>query len=231
MGYVNARDDESLKVLAAELLPTLRAKREALNKLIHGNETAAIGVSKKTQTFWEMKRVASDGILSVLQDGDKPTYELDSEARQRREAFIKAVNVAWDGLRSVLLQVHQDVIGPYLLGEEILDSISSNPDLFSHTGDQLSIADIHLAAWLARVAKLSGATATDDGNTAIAKIEAHVGGDFELPKDFSIVEARRRAGLPPANVLPEDRQNRFAAFWDAIKERPSWKKVYAEGLH
>lgn len=95
----------------------------------------------------------------------------------------------------------------------------------------MSIVDLHLAAWLARVAKLSGATAEDDGNTATAKIENHIGHGFGLPKDVSIVEARRRAGLPPVNVQPHETQNRFAAFWDAVKERPSWKKVYGHGLH
>ena len=63
------------------------------------------------------------------------------------------------------------------------------------------------------------------------KIEAHVGNGFSLPKDFSVAEARRRAGLPALNVPPNERQSRFAAVWDAIKERPSWKKVYTEGLH
>lgn len=78
---------------------------------------------------------------------------------------------------------------------------------------------------------LCGADAQDSGNTVVQKLEAHVGGGFSLPKDFSVTEARRRAGLPPGNVSPTERQTRFAAFWDAMKERPSWKKVYADGLH
>lgn len=97
-------------------------------------------------------------------------------------------------------------------------------------GDQISLADLHLAAWLARIAKLAGANSSEDGSTITSKIEAHVDG-LQFPKDFSVTEARRRAGLPPGNVQGNDRQNRFAAFWDAMKERPSWKKVYADGLH
>lgn len=105
---------------------------------------------------------------------------------------------------------------------------------YSHpcvAGDQLSIADLHLAAWLARIAKLSGADASDDGTTVVRKIEVHVGDSFSLTKDFSVAEARRRAGLPATNVPPTERQARLAAFWDSVKERSSWKKVYADGLH
>jgi len=118
-------------------------------------------------------------------------------------------------------------------------------------GDQLSLADIHLAVWLARIAHLSGALPNDDGNSVIEKIEGLVGTKFV--KDISIVEARRRAGLGSAMKLPgtgaegkddvadpqtiqpstdkSSRQSRLAAFWETIKERPSWKKVYEAGLH
>lgn len=98
-------------------------------------------------------------------------------------------------------------------------------------GDQLSIADLHLAAWIARIAFLSGATQHDDGNTITAKIEAHVGGGFTLSKEFSVAEARRRAGIPANGAESTERQSKIAAFWDTVKERPSWKKVYGEGLH
>lgn len=102
----------------------------------------------------------------------------------------------------------------------------------SWVGDQVSVADLHFGAWLARVVFLVGGTASDDGNTITSKLEARVGGGFSLPKDFSVAEARRRAGLPAKeDEAGETRQSRFAAFWDAIKERPSWKKVYGEGLH
>ena len=94
-------------------------------------------------------------------------------------------------------------------------------DLASRTGDQLSLVDLHVAAWLARIAKLAGATASDDGNTVTKKLETHVGGGFKLPEDFNVAEARRRAGLPNGNATPTDRQSRVAAFWDAVKERPS----------
>lgn len=86
----------------------------------------------------------------------------------------------------------------------------------------MSLADLHLAAWVARLVKLSGGTPEDDGNTAIAKLDEHIGTGFALPKDFQ----------PPETQRKEDRpyQSKLAAFWDAMKERPSWKKVYGAGL-
>ena len=95
----------------------------------------------------------------------------------------------------------------------------------------MSLADLHLAAWLARLVSLAGGTLTDDGTSAIAKLEAHVGDGFALVKDFSVAEARRRAGLPVTDPESKERQNRLAAFWDAVRERPSFKKVYKDGLH
>lgn len=211
--FMNARNDAQLKALAAERKQMLIEKCDALDHLIEENKQADVKVSEKTVRFWEMKRVASSMILDVLEDGEKPTEELNDEAKGKRGEFFKAAAQAWAGLKDVLVQLSKEIIGPYTLG------------------DQISIADLHLAAWLARIAKLSGGQASDDGNTIVQKIEEHIGDSFSLPKDFSVAEARRRAGLPATNIPPTERQARLAAFWDAIKERPSWKKIYADGLH
>lgn len=229
--FMNARDDAALKALSESLKPLLVAKCDALDKLLEENKNAEVRVSEKTARFWEMKRVAVSMILDVLEDGEKSSEELDGDAKSKRNEYFKAATSAWAGVKEVLVQLSSEIIGPFVLGESGLP-----PLLYfcSHTcgpGDQLSIADLHLAAWLARIAKLSGAQASDDGNTVVSKIEEHVGGGFKLTKDFSVAEARRRAGLPATNVPPTERQARFAAFWDAMKERPSWKKVYADGLH
>lgn len=213
LGYINARNDAELKALSQELLPILNAKCDALSTLIKNNENAQVRLSEKTVKFWELKREATKGILSVFEDAEKSKSDLDPQSAKKRTEYFNAAEAAWEKLKEVLLQLHQEAIGPYVLG------------------DQISLADIHFAAWLARVAKLSGATAADDGNTVIAKIEQRIGGSFVLPKDISIPEARRKSGLAPGNFQPTDMQSKFAAFWDAMKERSSWKKVYADGLH
>ncbi|CCM06322.1 uncharacterized protein FIBRA_08574 [Fibroporia radiculosa] len=211
--YLNARDEASLRELASARLAPLVARRDAINQLLSDNESAKIRVSEKTRNFWQMKKAATENILDVYAAADKPASELDEGARAKREAFLQEAKTGWGGLREILEQLNQEIIGPYLLG------------------DQLSIADLHLTPWLARLAQLSGGTIADDGNTIVGKLEARVDGGFSLPKDLSVAEARRRAGLPELEPGTNERQSRLAALWDAMKERASFKKVYEDGLH
>ena len=105
-------------------------------------------------------------------------------------------------------------------------------------GDQISIVDLHLGPWLARVAYLAGAEPNESGDTVIAKIEARVGADFALPKSFQTVvvpkdpaAAAADEGAAALQVAPGAKRVKLAAFWDEMKIRPSWKKVYGEKLH
>ncbi|PCH33676.1 hypothetical protein WOLCODRAFT_22163 [Wolfiporia cocos MD-104 SS10] len=211
--YLNARNEAALQELSRERLQTLSARRDAVAQLLTDNESAKIRVSEKTRQFWELKRVAIEKFLDVYQAADKPTSALDDAAKTKREAYFSDATTAWAGLQGVLIELNQEIIGPYVLG------------------DQLSIADLHLAPWLARLVKLSGGTIADDGNIAVGKLEEHVSVGFSLPQDVAVTESRRRAGLPIPDPESSERQNRLAAFWDAIKERPSFKKVYADDLH
>ncbi|KAI0778236.1 hypothetical protein BD413DRAFT_103020 [Trametes elegans] len=211
--YLNARSEGELPALAKQLLPFLHGRRETLVKLLADSDSGELQVSDKTRAFWEVKKIAGDKFIQVFEEADKSSAELSEDGRKKREEYLQSARTAWSGLKDVLGTLHKEIIGPYTLG------------------DQLSIADLHLAAWLARIANLSGASASDDGNAATGKIESHVGDAFSLPKDFSVAEARRRAGLAATNVDATERQNKLAAFWDAIKERPSWKKIYGEALH
>ena len=71
-------------------------------------------------------------------------------------------------------------------------------------GDQFSVADVHLMAWVARVLHLCGATAEDDGRSAVAKLASRVGLDGKL--------------------------ERLEEFWEAARGRRAWQKVYGSGL-
>lgn len=61
--------------------------------------------------------MATDGILAVLQYGDTPADQLDSEGQAKRAEFFKVASGAWAGLGEVFLQLHKEIIGPYVLGK------------------------------------------------------------------------------------------------------------------
>jgi len=104
----------------------------------------------------------------------------------------------------VLTQLSNEMIGPFALG------------------GQFSIADLHLAGWLTRVVKLASGTKDDNGETVVVKLEEYIGGGFVMPRDY----------YPADQVRSENgKQTKIGAFWDAIRERPGWKKVYADGLY
>lgn len=98
-------------------------------------------------------------------------------------------------------------------------------------GDQISIVDLHLGPWLARVASLCDGLHTDSGDTIIAKIESRIGDGFVLPKNYQSVISPDLAVDPSQEITPGAKRVKLAAFWDEMKERPSWKKVYADNLH
>ncbi|KAG1749965.1 uncharacterized protein EDB91DRAFT_1235415 [Suillus paluster] len=95
-----------------------------------------------------------------------------------------------------------ELIGPYALG------------------DQVSIADIHLSAWLSHLVRLAGGSPSDDGDVAIKKVEKHIGNGFVFPEDFL------SSAFSPFTEEKPVARSKLAAFWDAMKTRSSWKRVY-----
>ncbi|KAG6851078.1 hypothetical protein H0H93_002970 [Arthromyces matolae] len=97
------------------------------------------------------------------------------------------------------------------------------------TGDALDVRKQFFAeaenSWEALkdvLVKLSGGLYEEDGETAIRKLEVHIGGGFKLPKHSEeIGDGQERTG----------EHNKLATFWDAMRVRPSWKEVYGQGLY
>ncbi|KAF9568412.1 hypothetical protein CPC08DRAFT_739654 [Agrocybe pediades] len=204
--YVNARDDKSLRVLAHELLPSMQDRSHTLSDYLAQAGNGSLRVSEKVKKLWMDKLDAINVILAVFAEADKPESELSDQAKAHRVAFFKTARQAWEtNLTEVLTQLSKEMVGPYTLG------------------DQMSIADLHLAGWLTRVVKLAGGSASDDGSAVAKKLEEHIGGGFVLPKDFATEQARRE------NTKAE-KQTKIGAFWNAMGERESWKKVYGDGL-
>jgi len=198
--FINARDGASLKALATNVVPVVVGRQKALAECISDTEAGKIQVSEKVKKFWRDKQSETEQLLGVLHDADKEEAALDAAGKTRRAEFFAKAKAAWEvTLKDTLVRLNKEIIGPYALG------------------DQLSIADLSLAAWIKEVVVLAGGAATDDGSAAIGKLEAYIGGGFALVKDFQVVDARRKESAAVSKL---------AGFWEAMGERASWKKVY-----
>ncbi|KAK0465051.1 uncharacterized protein EV420DRAFT_1475290 [Desarmillaria tabescens] len=188
--YMNARDTDSLKNLAREMLPVLHTRRAVLSKYISDADSGKIQISEKTTALWKEKKAATEVLLGLYKNADVSESALNPEEKSKRAEYFEMARCARASLGRALLRLQKDIIGPFALG------------------DQLSIADMHLSAWLASIVKLAGGAATDNGSAMVGRLQEYIGTEFILGK-----------------------QGRLSQYWEAMKERPSWKKVYAEGLH
>ncbi|KAJ6604627.1 hypothetical protein DFH09DRAFT_316272 [Mycena vulgaris] len=198
--FINARDGASLKTLAKTIIPVVAGRQKALTECLSDAEAEKIHVSEKVKKFWRDKLSETEQLLAVLGDADKQDAALDAAGKVKRVEFFAKAKAAWEvTLKDTLGRLNKEIIGPYTLG------------------DQLSLADLSLAAWISSLVIMAGGTPKDDGSAAIGKLEVHIGGGFVLPKDFQVVDARRKEGAAVSKL---------AGFWDAMSERESWKKVY-----
>jgi len=195
--YFNARTEEELRLLAIETTSTLVRKQQVLDKYISDAERDSTYAPAKTVKLWKEKSVANKLLLEVVESAAKPYAELDQEAKEKRDNFYEEARRAWEAVKPVLHKINEEIVGPFSLG------------------DQLAVTDLHLASWLARLVKLSGGTAADDGETAVRKLESHIGGGYAIISE----------------TQTEGYHSKLAAIWDTLKARDSWKKVYREGLY
>jgi hypothetical protein len=211
---------QSLIVPPTALIASLTDRVATLKGFLSDAEQEQVRVSDKVKDLWGSRLNAEGQLLKVL----------TAPNEQVKHDYLEKATQRWNvQLKDVLVELNKSIIGPYALGNtlSILGMECTRLNFFP--GDQLSLADIHLAVWLAHVAKLTDGLSTDDGNTIVSKIELRLGCTF--PQDISVAEARRRAGLDVTSVGASQRQSRLAALWDSLKERESWKKIYKDGLH
>ena len=112
------------------------------------------------------------------------------EGKADAAGFFAKSKAAWGGLAQTLafLETH--------LGTDAASTFLG--------GNQVSLADLHAGAWLARIGAVAGATELS-GKQVAAKIDAEVGKAVAGPK--------------------------VVAWLDALFVRASFKEVYADGLH
>jgi len=99
--------------------------------------------------------------------------------------FFNKSKAHWAALRTFIL----DILPEYLPNSGFIGGVRPGED------------DFHVAAWLARIACVSGAKKTEEG----------------------LKELKKEVGVP----IPE----KVAQYWNAWGQRESWKKVYQNGLH
>jgi hypothetical protein len=117
LGFVNARDDESLKALAAMRLPALYTKQKTLLGYLEQSEKGDLKVSEKVKKLWKEKLEATNVVLTVLAEAEKAETELDEKGKENRAAFFKTAKQAWEtNLGGMLLQLNKEMVGPYTLG-------------------------------------------------------------------------------------------------------------------
>ncbi|KAJ7293555.1 hypothetical protein C8J57DRAFT_1269344 [Mycena rebaudengoi] len=185
--FINARDDAALKTLAETAVPILSGRKKALDANLANTEAQ---VSEKVKAFWREQHTETVELLGVL---------LDAEKSDGKMAFFAKAKAAWQtSVKDVVEKLNKNIIGPYVLG------------------DQLSLADLHLCAFLQRLVVLAGGSAQDDGSTAVGRVESAIGDGFVLAKDFQVVDVRRKESAAVSRV---------AGFWDAMRERVSWNQV------
>jgi hypothetical protein len=69
----------------------------------------------------------------------------------------------------------------------------------------------------------------DEGDVAITKVESHIGSEFYFVRDSAAFPVA--GGTPQQDGGRPAYQSKLAAFWDAMRERSSFKKVYTNGLY
>jgi len=209
--YLNAKDLPALRKIAPSVSAFLKGRKGALERYLEENETNEVRVSEKTKSFWLEKKSEIEDLLTPLDEADKSDTELSESGRKTREEYFEKTKAAWEvGLALVLNKLTKELLaGPFALGE------------------QISVVDVHLAAWLHELVILSGGSARDSGTEAIARLEEHVGGGFTFTKDVP-ESAPRTTGLdgPVPTSTAEGRKPKLVVLWDALASRPSWKRVF-----
>lgn len=194
--------DPNALLLAARSLEELEQQRKGLQGTFCKNRQAALErfrAEAKSNTSAENPRTASVTERLVQWYNDKEAslaplhaayIQADQEASQK---FVQQSLQLWLGAAHVLAELEQKIISPFVFG------------------DQISLADLHITAWLARIFSIATNLEGDqDEVSALKKVLAKIQGSDEASR-----------GLGPKVIQ----------YWNTVKARPSFQEVYKSGLH
>ncbi|KAJ1018045.1 hypothetical protein NDA16_004914 [Ustilago loliicola] len=159
------------------LLEQQKAVSEESTTAFDGSANPKSNAVRENLKKWYSDKIESQSLLT------KAYVEAD---RQAVSQLVELTNASWKNVVETLAKLETEVQGPFALG------------------DQISLADLHLVPWLARVAAVAGGKTGEDALAALDGVLAEYGG---------------KVG------------EKVRALWGAFLERPSFKDVYGEGLH
>ncbi|KAG8978001.1 hypothetical protein FRB90_008606 [Tulasnella sp. 427] len=173
--------DPNFAFLSARTDEELKAKNAGIPGVFIRNRQAALQKYAPTapdlKAFYDAK-LQFNGFLDSVYNPDAPT--------ELKETWFAKSKAAWDAIRAFILN---DI--PAVLPES------------GYIGGQYpGEDDFHLAAWLARIALLTGATPKEDGALSLKN---ELGG-AEVPE-------------------------KIVSYWKLWSATPAWAVVYKDGLH
>ncbi|KZS96016.1 hypothetical protein SISNIDRAFT_483421 [Sistotremastrum niveocremeum HHB9708] len=200
ISLLHSSDLEVIKlVTSARNIDELRKKANGLpgatvkirtETLQHNLETQGANVNVRVKEMWTARLAKYKPIYDVFAAAPKEENELTPEQKTARDEWFSQSDALWEGeVKRLLATLEKEIIGPYALG------------------DQLSLADLHLAAYITRLVTLSGGDGSKSGIDSIAK------------------HASSSAAGGHVTIGPKVR-----GYWEAIIERESWKKIYGNGI-
>ncbi|GAA5830858.1 hypothetical protein JCM11251_001099 [Rhodosporidiobolus azoricus] len=133
----------------------------------------------KLKEFYQ-KKIAENGGLLAMYEGKQDSTEFQKTGQQLWQNIGKTLSI---------LERKFDGDAPFLVG------------------DQISLADIHVASWLARILAAAGATSVSDIPSALSKLESN------LPS-------------PNNKIGPK-----LSKWTEEVFQRESFKELYSEGFH
>lgn len=200
----SARADPNALLLAARTSGELEKQRKGLQGTFCRNRQQALERYKSeamSNTRVENPRTAQVTERLVKWYNDKLTEVetlhlayLQSEPNATR-AFLDISQAIWSGAASTLVELESKLVMPFALG------------------DQVSLSDLHITAWLARVFSVAcNVEGEKDEVAAMGKALQH-----EILRDNK--DAQKGLG------------EKVKQYWASMKARPSFQAVYGEGLH
>ncbi|KIY52702.1 hypothetical protein FISHEDRAFT_34586 [Fistulina hepatica ATCC 64428] len=173
--YIDVRDGASLREKGPAYAAHLARKKTALQDLLNDVE---LMVTDKVRARWTVELDETEDLLDVF------TGPTDHE---KPKAFLEKTSALWKTtIASDLARLEKDVIGPFVLG------------------DQLSVVDLFVAGWFVHIAKVSWcqygfdcvrksavASVTEDGATVAKKVASQAGMKGKLSKMAAFWDAMR----------------------------------------